>query len=152
MEVNDLLRQQFKECNEWLRATMQGVTPDQAHWKPAGTANPLGASYVHILLTQDIVANEAIKAGAPLYTTTWANKVGVSELPPAEEVTRLGPMGSLSKGRSRGLDSIWPSGANIRRSASDCLDRDRARPHGGNTLRQLNGPILGEPSHNRSHL
>ena len=87
MEVIDLLRQQFKECNEWLGATMEGVTPEQAHWKPAGTANPLGATYVHILLTQDIVANEAIKGGAPLSATTWANKVGISQLPPEDEVT-----------------------------------------------------------------
>ena len=44
MDALTILRQQYKECNEWLGATMEGVTPDQAHWNPAGSANPLGAT------------------------------------------------------------------------------------------------------------
>ena len=87
MDAVSLLRQQFKDCNEWLDATMQGVTPEQAHWKPAGTANPLGATYAHTLMTPDFVANSAIKGGAPLAATTWANKIGISEPPPRYEIT-----------------------------------------------------------------
>ena len=87
MDALAILRQQFKECNEWLEATMAGVTPEQAHWKPAGSANPLGATYAHALMTQDYVANMAIKGGAPLAATTWAKKVGISEPPPKDEIT-----------------------------------------------------------------
>jgi len=32
MDALTILRQQYKECNEWLGATMEGVTLDQAHW------------------------------------------------------------------------------------------------------------------------
>ena len=118
MEVIDLLRQQFKECNEWLAGTMKGVTSEQAHWKPAGTANPLGASYAHILMTQDIVANVAIKGGAPLSATTWANKVGISELPPAEEVTAWAQWARLVQ---VDLDALSAYGEAVRTSVDQVL-------------------------------
>ena len=154
MEVNDLLRQQFKECNEWLGATMQGVTKDQAHWKPAGTANPLGASYVHILLTQDIVANEAIKAGARMYTTTWANKVGVSELPPAEEVTAWAQWARLVK---VDLEALAAYGQAVQTSVDQLLTaltetelgRTVVTPFGSSTVQSLvSRAIIG---HTYSH-
>lgn len=90
MEVRELLRQQFREANEWLAATMQGVTSEQAHWKPPGMANPLGATYAHALLSQDVIGNVVIKGGAPLVATTWAGKAGISESPPTEEVAAWG--------------------------------------------------------------
>ena len=151
MEVIDLLRQQFKESNEWLAATMKGVTSELAHWKPPGTANPLGATYVHILLTQDIVANVAIKGGVPLSATTWANKVGISQLPPAEEVTRLGPMGSIGPGRFGCLRRIRPSGSNIRGPGPHLLDQRRIRPHRGNAFRQLDGRVPDQSRPYRPH-
>ena len=82
MDTISLFRQQFKEATALLATVMQGVTHDQAHWKPPGTANPLGATYVHTLMTQDRVANQNIKGGATLISTTWANKTGLSEPPP----------------------------------------------------------------------
>ena len=87
MDALSILRQQYKECNEWLEATMAGVKPEQAHWEPAGSANPLGATYAHAIMTQDYVANSAIKGGAPLATTAWADNVGISEPPPTDEIT-----------------------------------------------------------------
>ena len=90
MDAKELLRQQFRESNEWLAATMQGVTSEQAHWKPPGTANPLGATYAHALLSQDIIGNVVIKGGAPLCATTWAGKAGISESPPTEDVAAWG--------------------------------------------------------------
>ena len=154
MEVNDLLRQQFKECNEWLGATMRGVTPDQAHWKPAGTGNPLGATYVHILLTQDEVANEAIKGGAPLSTTTWTGKVGISELPPAEEVTAWAQWARLVQ---VDLDALNAYGQAVQTSVDQLLisltDTELGRtvvtPFGSSTVQSLvNRAIIG---HTYSH-
>ena len=154
MEIIDLLRQQFKECNEWLAATMKGVTSELAHWKPAGTANPLGATYVHILLTQDIVANVAIKGGVPLSATTWANKVGISQLPPAEEVTRwaqwdrlvqvdLGALGAYAQAVQTSVDQVLTS------LTSTELDRTVETPFGSSTVQSLvNRAIIG---HTYSH-
>jgi len=77
-----LLRAQFKSAHEALEGTMQGVTPEQAHWTPPGIANPLGATYVHVLTSEDAVFNGMLKGSAPLMVAAWAGKVGVNEMPP----------------------------------------------------------------------
>lgn len=77
-----LLRAQFKSAHEVLEGTIEGLTSAQAHWTPPGVANPLGATYVHVLVSEDGVIGGMLKGGVPLLATTWAGKVGVSELPP----------------------------------------------------------------------
>lgn len=58
---------------------MADVTPEQAHWQPPGTANPIGALYVHAVAGEDGVVNALLRGGAPLFATTWAGKTGASE-------------------------------------------------------------------------
>jgi hypothetical protein len=82
MDGISLLRKQFRDGHGWLEGTMQDVTPEQAHWTPPGKANPLGATYAHILLGEDAMINSMVKGGAPLFATTWAGKTGLSEMPP----------------------------------------------------------------------
>ena len=84
MDAVELIRQQFQGANQWLETTMQGVTPEEAHWHPPGLANPLGATYVHTVLIQDFVTNVLIKGGSPLAATAFGGKIGISEMPPAE--------------------------------------------------------------------
>jgi hypothetical protein len=77
-----LLRAQFKAAHDVLEGTMQGVTSEQAHWTPPGKANPLGATCVHIAVSEDGIINGMFKGGAPLFASTWAGKTGASEMPP----------------------------------------------------------------------
>jgi hypothetical protein len=77
-----ILRQQLKDAHGILEGTMQDVTSEQAHWSPPGIANPLGASYAHLVLSEDGIINGMLKKGAPLAATAWAGKVGISEPPP----------------------------------------------------------------------
>ncbi len=77
-----LLRAQFKNAHEVLEGTMEGLTSAQAHWTPPGVANPLGATYVHVAVSEDGVIGGMLKGGPPLLAAAWAGKVGVSELPP----------------------------------------------------------------------
>ena len=77
-----LLRQQFKQGHEFLEGTMQRVTSEMAHWPPPGKAQPLGANYAHVLISEDFLVNGLLKGAAPLLASTQAGKVGVSELPP----------------------------------------------------------------------
>ena len=42
------------------------MTPEQAQWTPPGTANPLGASYAHALVSEDVIINGMIRRAAPL--------------------------------------------------------------------------------------
>ena len=77
-----LLRQQFKMGHEFLEGTLQGADAQHAHWTPPGKAQPLGAQYAHVVLSEDGLINGLLKGAAPLLASTWAEKVGVSELPP----------------------------------------------------------------------
>lgn len=81
MDINSVLRQQLKDAHGWLDATLQGVTADQLHWKPPGKANTIGASYAHVVLSEDMVVNTMLKGGKPMCATSWAGKTGLSEVP-----------------------------------------------------------------------
>lgn len=54
----------------------------QAHWIPPGTANPLGATYIHAIASEDLAINMVLKGGAPLYASAGENETGVSEIQP----------------------------------------------------------------------
>ncbi len=82
MDRVSLLREQLKQAHEFLEGTMADVTVDQARWAPPGKANPLGATYAHLVLGEDGFVNGMLKGSAPLAATTWVGKVGISEPPP----------------------------------------------------------------------
>src|SRR3972149_3010035 len=72
----------FKESREFLEGTLADVTPEQAHWSPAGTALPIAAHYAHVVTSIDGFILGVLKGGAPLFASTWAGKTGLSEIPP----------------------------------------------------------------------
>ncbi len=82
MNATSLLREQIQQAHGFLNATIEGVTAEQAHWTPPGTANPLAATYVHAIASEDLAINMVLKGGAPLYSTEWAEKTGISEVQP----------------------------------------------------------------------
>jgi len=82
MDAVLLLRGQYESAHGLLEGTMQDVTPEQAHWSPLGKANPLGASYAHTVIGEDMMVNGLVRGGAPLFASTWASKIGLSEPPP----------------------------------------------------------------------
>lgn len=79
MDSAALLREQFKVAHGILEGTMQDVTAEQAHWSPPGVANPLGASYAHIIFAEDVMVNSLVQGKAPMLMTSWAGKTGLSE-------------------------------------------------------------------------
>ena len=82
----EALREQFQSANRVLEGTMQDVTAEQAHWAPPGHAVPVGASYFHIIMSEDYMVNSFVKGEAPWMATTWAGKTGISEpYPPPSE-------------------------------------------------------------------
>jgi hypothetical protein len=82
MNTVSLLCEQIQQAHGFLEATMEGVTPQQAHWTPPGTANPIAATYVHAIASEDLAINMVLKAGSPLYASEWAEKTGISEVQP----------------------------------------------------------------------
>jgi hypothetical protein len=82
MSAIALLREQIQHAHELLDATVADVTPEQAHWVPPGTANPLSATYVHAIASEDAVVQMILQGGAPLYATVWEGRTGISEVQP----------------------------------------------------------------------
>jgi hypothetical protein len=83
MDAITLLREQLTEAHAFLEAVMQDVTPETAHWTPPGQANPLGATYAHVILFEDRTINGILLHRKPLYETTWLGKTGIRDLAPS---------------------------------------------------------------------
>jgi hypothetical protein len=82
MQATASLREQVQLAHGFLESTIEGVTSEQAHWAPPGTANPIAATYVHAIASEDLAINMVLQGGAPLYATEWAEKTGISEVQP----------------------------------------------------------------------
>jgi hypothetical protein len=74
-----LLAEQIRQAHKDLDATMADVTEEQVHFMPPGTANPLGATYAHVIFSEDATINGLLTKKKPLSQTTWKNKTGASE-------------------------------------------------------------------------
>lgn len=79
MDSVALLELQFQQAHEWLEGTVGELTPEQLAAVPAGTANPVGASYAHAVLVADAVVNATLRGSTPLGASVWAGKNGLSE-------------------------------------------------------------------------
>src|SRR5262245_28875814 len=84
MLATTLLRQQFREFHQLLEGTLSDVTPDQAHWVPPGTANPIGATCAHVVLWEDMGVHGLLQARPLLSAGSWTGRTGLSELPPLD--------------------------------------------------------------------
>jgi hypothetical protein len=82
MDALSLLREQLRDAHALLEAVMEGVTPEAAHWIPPGRANPVGATYAHVVVSEDRTINGILRHRRPLYDTTWSGKTGLNELMP----------------------------------------------------------------------
>lgn len=83
MDAIDLLRQQIKESYDWLELVVGDITQEQANWRPSGTANCIGATYAHAMITADAGFNSQLQGGMPVIATDWKGQVGLSEMMPA---------------------------------------------------------------------
>lgn len=79
MDSISLLRQQFGLAHNVLESTMEGVTNEQAAWQPPGKCQSVGASYAHVVLSEDMIVIGMLAGQPPLFATTWAGKTGASE-------------------------------------------------------------------------
>jgi hypothetical protein len=88
MDSISLIREQLRAAHEYLDATMADVTTEQAHWPPPGKATPLGANYLHLVQSEDMIINGALQQKETLAEGAWADRIGASEpmpTPPWEE-------------------------------------------------------------------
>ena len=84
MDAVTLLREDLKDAHDLLEAVMADVTPEAMIWMPPGRANPVGATYAHVVLSEDRTINGVLRHERPLYETTWAGRMGLSDLMPSQ--------------------------------------------------------------------
>src|SRR2546423_6952399 len=81
--TTQLLRQQIRLAHDALEATMAGVTPAMAQALPPGIATPLGATYAHLVCSEDLLVQGMLKQSAPLSASAFASATGLSEPMPS---------------------------------------------------------------------
>src|SRR3990172_9376525 len=85
MDTLALLRFQIRECYTWLEMTLSDITEEQANWQPPGIANPIGATYAHLMITADAGFNSQLHGGMPIIAAGVAGETGLGGVasPPA---------------------------------------------------------------------
>jgi hypothetical protein len=58
---------------------MADVTQVQAEFAPPGIANPLGATYAHVVWSEDMLVQGMFRQVPPLFASAWAGRTGLSE-------------------------------------------------------------------------
>jgi uncharacterized damage-inducible protein DinB len=81
MDSVSLLLEQIRSAHEVAQATVADLTPDQAHWKPAGKAIAAGPLLFHTAGGEDFFLNMVV-GRQPLANGAYANKTGASEPQP----------------------------------------------------------------------
>jgi len=75
----DFVRRIVRDARQVLDGTMADVTQTQADFIPPGIANPLGATYAHVVCSEDMIVQGMLRQTAPLLAGTWAGRTGLSE-------------------------------------------------------------------------
>jgi hypothetical protein len=73
------IREAARVGHWYLEGTMADVTTEQAHYAPPGRANPLGATYAHLLCSEDMIVNGLLRQAAPLSVSSHVGRTGLSE-------------------------------------------------------------------------
>lgn len=75
----DFVRRIVRDARQVLDGTMADVTQAHVEFIPPGIANPLGATYAHVVCSEDVVVQGMFRHTAPLSASTWAGRTGLSE-------------------------------------------------------------------------
>ena len=79
MDAIELLRHQITTSWDWLETIVVDVTQEQANWTPPGTANSIGSTYAHLVVTADAGFNTQLHGRMPLIATEFKGQVGLSK-------------------------------------------------------------------------
>lgn len=84
----NLLREQYKQAQQWLQGTMQGVDDHVAHFQPGGLVSPIAGHAAHAVTGLDFLILGTIGGKEPLLASSFAGKAGISK--PSQEGDWLG--------------------------------------------------------------
>ena len=97
----ELLRRIVRDARQVLDGTMADVTQAQVEYIPPGIANPLGATYAHVVCSEDMVVQGMFRQSAPLFASGWA-RPDWPERAYADARARLAELRSLDAARESG--------------------------------------------------
>jgi hypothetical protein len=72
-------KQNIDLSHQFLEGTMADVTDDILNEAIPGLAHPVGASYAHTLVSEDMIVGGMLQGGAPLFASSWADRTGCSQ-------------------------------------------------------------------------
>ena len=73
-----LLKDELKNARETFDGTAADLKEEDLHKNSGGLAFPLGATYAHLIFSEDAIVHGMLQGKAPLSGTTWKNKTGAS--------------------------------------------------------------------------
>ena len=82
MSKADSLKESIATTRMVIDGTLANVSQDDCMKPAGGTAHPIGATYAHMVMSEDFVVNMMVRGSTPLMMSTFAGKTGVSEPPP----------------------------------------------------------------------
>lgn len=82
MDAIALLRNQIQDVHSLTDRMLEGLTPEQLHWRPPGSAHPIGSTFAHMVLNEDWLVHTAFQGRPPLYESGWASSTGFSSPQP----------------------------------------------------------------------
>lgn len=86
MTALELIKEEMKDAHELFNGTVGDITEDQLHKDPGGKAFPIGATYAHLVVSEDVIMHSMVIGKQPLYETNFKNNTGLSEpMPPMDE-------------------------------------------------------------------
>lgn len=78
MDALELLKEQFASVRRFVDGILDGLTDEQVNWRPPGTANPIGVSWLHLLTTEDSFIQGTIQGKPRLWDSQdWTAKTGI---------------------------------------------------------------------------
>jgi hypothetical protein len=82
METLEFIRRLIAAGHRQLDASMKDTTPDQFNWTPTGTANPISATYIHSLNSEDFFVQALLQGKPRLWEENGcAEKTGIVKTP-----------------------------------------------------------------------
>lgn len=83
LTVLELLKEELKNARETFESTAADIKEEHVHKDPGGMAYPLGATYAHLVFSEDAIVAGMLQGKAPLSETEWKDKTGASSPMPA---------------------------------------------------------------------
>ncbi len=81
-----LLKEELKNARELFDGTTSDLKEEDLHKDPGGKANPLGATYAHLIFSEDVIVQGMLQGKQPLSETSFKNNTGAdTPMPPMDE-------------------------------------------------------------------